>query len=195
MKTLKFIESIKKLCWEGVIMSRLTRTARHVALDSHLTRHIGLHQNSLQHLTSRWDRLFFYMVQKRCPMSGSLTLEPRTTDSLSITSTNISLFPPWINAHKKCKNLDLFQQVYHSQTLEICHQCYNAGRCHHYIWNILCTVVHSTASEYWVTLLLHTCSLLDWMGLVAAELGATLLCCVSAPNWKKTVSISHNDKI
>lgn len=27
-----------------------------------------------------------------------------------------------------------------------------------------------------------TCSLLDWIGLVAAELGATLLCCVSAPN-------------
>lgn len=27
-----------------------------------------------------------------------------------------------------------------------------------------------------------TCSLLDWMGLLAAELGATLLCCVSAPN-------------
>lgn len=33
-----------------------------------------------------------------------------------------------------------------------------------------------------------TCSLLDWMGLVAAELGATLLCCVSAPNCKKQTS-------
>lgn len=38
------------------------------------------------------------------------------------------------------------------------------------------------ALEETLSLLLHTCSLLHWMGLVAAELGATLLCCVSAPN-------------
>lgn len=108
MQTLKFIESIMKRCIlrEDVMMSRLTRTARHVALDSDLTLHISLHQNSLQHLTSRWERdYFFYMLRKRCPAFGSLTLEPRTTDSLSITSTNISLFPPWINAHKTCMQM------------------------------------------------------------------------------------------
>lgn len=51
------------------------------------------------------EGLIFYMLRKRCPVFGSLTLEPRTTDSLSITSTNISLFPPWINAHKKCMQM------------------------------------------------------------------------------------------
>lgn len=50
----------------------------------------------------------FYMVKKRCSVSGLLTLEPRTTDSLSITSTNISLFPPWINA---CKIWICFSKV------------------------------------------------------------------------------------
>lgn len=64
------------------------------------------------------ETIFFTWLKKRCSVSGSLTLEPRTTESLSITSTNISLFPPWKNAHKKRKNLELFQQGYRSQTLE-----------------------------------------------------------------------------
>lgn len=32
-----------------------------------------------------------------------LTLEPMTTDNLSITSTNISLFPPWKNTHTQAR--------------------------------------------------------------------------------------------
>lgn len=185
MRILKFMESIKKCCYlrEGVTMSRLTRTAGHVALDTDLTLHISLHQDSLQHLTSRWERDdIFYMLKKRFPVSGSLTLEPRTTDSLSITSTNISLFPPWINAHKKCKNLYCFSKFTIHKPLN----CTIVIILYADVINMLCTVVDSTVSECQVALLLHTCSLLDWMGLVAAELGATLLCCVSAPNWKKT---------
>lgn len=36
-------------------------------------------------------------------------------------------------------------------------------------------------------------SLLDWIGRVAAELGATLLCCVSAPNCRKTTTTTDLD--
>ncbi len=43
--------------------------------------------------------------------------------------------------------------------------------------------------------MLRTCSLLDWMGLVAAELGATLLCCVSAPNYSKTTTTTTTTEL
>lgn len=125
MKHFPFKAYVRGSCYR-----RLTRTARHVALDSDLPLHVGLHQNPLQRLTSRSGGWFTFFT-KCCFLSGLLTLEPMTTDSLSITSTKISLFPPC----KKAKSVQFSNFTIHALILVM------------HIWNIFCIKVFPSSNN------------------------------------------------
>lgn len=60
----------------------------------------------------RSTRKFGHFENIQSCRSKLLTLEPMTTDNLSITSTNISLLPPWKNT-QMWKLFGLFQEVHH----------------------------------------------------------------------------------